>query len=177
MNPKRFAWWLATAMIFATAASRVVPHPWNFTPLIAMALFGGAKLEKASWAVVATIASLVLSDLALGFFPYPGMGWVYGTSGAIVLIGTVLKRWPEVPATVLAMLGSGILFYGVTNFGVWAAGNLYPRTAAGLVACYVAGLPFYRNQVAGDLFFTGVLFGVYWLGTSLHARYGVQQTR
>ena len=177
MNSKRFAWWLAMAMIFATAMTRVVPHPWNFTPLIAMALFGGAKLERPSWAVVASIGSLLLSDLALGLFPYQGMGWIYGTAAAVVLVGTVLRRWPGVVPTVLATLGSGMLFYAVTNFGVWAAGNLYPRTAAGLVACYVAGLPFYRNQVAGDLFFTGVLFGLHLLATSLQARYRVQPSR
>jgi hypothetical protein len=176
MDPKRFACWLAIAMIFASAASRLVPHPWNFTPLIAMALFGGAKLEKPWWAVAATLASLALGDLALGLFPYEGMAWVYGTSVLIVLIGTLLKRRTGVLTTLLATLGSGILFFGVTNFGVWAGGHLYPSTPAGLVTCYVAGLPFYRNQLFGDLVYTGALFGLYWFAIAVHGRYRVQPT-
>src|SRR5258708_23398879 len=112
MGPKRFAYWLAISMIFASGGSRLVPPPWNFTPLIAMALFGGAKLDKPWWAVVATLASLALGDLALGLFPYEGMGWVYGTSVLIVLIGTLLKRRPGVLITLSATLGSGVLFFG-----------------------------------------------------------------
>jgi len=176
MDRKRFAYGLAIIMIFALAASRLVPHPWNCTPLIAMALFGGAKLDKPWWAVAATLASLALGDLSMGLFPYQGMGWVYGTSVLIVLIGTLLKRRPSVLATVLATLGSGALFYAVTNFGVWAGGHLYPRTLAGLATCYVAGLPFYRNQVVGDLAYTGALFGLYWFGLAIHARYRVHPT-
>jgi hypothetical protein len=176
MDPKRFAYWLAIIMIFALAASRLVPHPWNCTPLIAMALFGGAKLDKPWWAVTATLGSLALGDLFLGLFPYDGMGWVYGTSAVIVLIGTLLKRRPGVLPTGLATIGSGALFYAVTNFGVWAGGHLYPRTLDGLATCYVAGLPFYRNQVIGDLIYTGALFGLYSFGMAIHARYRVHPT-
>ncbi len=176
MDPTRFASWLAIVMIFGSAASRLVPHPWNFTPLIAMALFGGAKLDKPWWALGATLGSLALGDLTLGLFPYEGIGWVYGTSAVIVLIGTLLKRRTGVLATLLATLGSGVLFFGVTNFGVWASGRLYPATLAGLVTCYIAGLPFYRNQLFGDLAYAGALFGLYWFAIAIHARYRVQPT-
>src|SRR6266851_2354404 len=176
MDPKRFAYGLAITMIFALAASRLIPHPWNCTPLIAMALFGGGKLDKPWWAVAATLASLALGDLSLGLFPYEGMAWVYGTSVLIVLIGTLLKRRTGVLTTLLATLGSGILFFGVTNFGVWAGGHLYPRTLAGLATCYVAGLPVYRNQLVGDLAYVGALFGLYWFGMAIHARYRVHPT-
>lgn len=171
MDSKRFACLLATAMIFAAAASRLVPHPWNCTPLIALALFAGARLDKPGWALAATLGSLALGDLALGLFPYPGMAWVYGTAAAIVVLGRALRRRAGVSATLAATLGGGFAFYAVTNFGVWTAGQLYPRTWAGLASCYAAGLPFYRNQVAGDLFFTAVLFGLHWLGRSVHERY------
>jgi len=176
MDSKRFASLLATVMIFAAAGSRLVPHPWNCTPLIALALFAGARLDRTGWAVAATLGSLALGDLALGSFPYPGMAWVYLTAAAIVLLGRTLRPRVALAATLTAALGGGFVFYAVTNFGVWTAGQLYPRTWAGLASCYVAGLPFYRNQVAGDVVFTAVLFGLQWLGTSIHARYQVRVT-
>jgi Family of unknown function (DUF6580) len=104
------------------------------------------------------------------------MAWVYGASAVIALIGTSLRRRPGPLATVAATLGSGFLFYAVTNFGVWAAGDLYPRTAAGFAACYIAALPFYGNQIAGDLIFSGALFGLYRVGTTVYARYRPQTT-
>ena len=169
MSPQRFAAWAAVAMIFATAIARVVPHAWNFTPLIAMALFGGAKLRAPIWGVVATLASLLLGDLALGLFPYPGIGWVYGATVGVVLIGTLLRGRRSIGALVAATLGGGALFYLLTNFGVWAGGSLYPRTLSGLAACLVAGIPFYRNQVLGDLLFVTLLFGAHALAVA--ARY------
>lgn len=171
MIPGRFAALLALIMVFATAATRLLPHPWNFTPLVAMALFGGATLRKVSWAVVASLSSLALSDLALGYFPYPGMAWVYGATVAVVLLGTLLRQRRGVAPTAAATLIGGAVFYLVTNFGVWASGSLYPKTVEGLVACYVAGIPFYRNQVLGDLFFAALLFGAYALAISARARY------
>lgn len=171
MIPGRFAAWLALIMVFATAAIRLVPHPWNFTPLVAMALFGGAALRKPSWAVVASLCSLALGDLGLGYFPYPGMGWVYGATVAMVLLGTLLRRHRGVAPTAAATLAGGAIFYLVTNFGVWASGSLYPKTLEGLAACYVAGIPFYRNQVVGDLFFAAVLFGAYALAIAARTRY------
>jgi len=89
------------------------------------------------------------------------MLWVYGTISALVLVGTLLKNRRGLVPPMVAALAGGFVFYLVTNFGVWAAGQLYPRTASGLVACYVAGLPFYGNQVVGDLAFTASLFGLY----------------
>ncbi len=152
---------VALVLVLAAAASRVVPHPWNCTPVIGMALFGGAKFRRTWWAVLVMLASLALGDVVLGFFPYPGMLWVYGTISTLVLVGTLLKNRRGVVPPIVAALAGGFVFYLVTNFGVWAAGQLYPRTASGLVACYVAGLPFYGNQVVGDLAFTASLFGLY----------------
>jgi len=171
LDPKRFAAVLAVAMMVLCAVSRVLPHPWNFTPLVAMALFGGAMLDKHLWALTATIGSLALGDVALGLFPYDGIAWVYGASGLVVLAGTWLKRRPTAAATAIAAIGGGFLFYAITNFGVWAGGQLYPRTLSGLADCYVAGLPFYRNQLAGDLVYTAVLFGLHRAGTTVYAHY------
>jgi hypothetical protein len=169
MNDKRFAMITAIVLVAMAAASRAVPHPWNFTPMIAVALFGGARLERAWVAVAAVVACLVAGDVAVGAFPYDGMAWVYGAMIAIVLGGTVL-RTRGVPAALVGALAAGLLFFVVTNLGVWIAGGLYPRTAGGLADCFTAAVPFYRNQVVGDLLFTGALFGLHAIATGAYAR-------
>jgi hypothetical protein len=144
--------------IFAAAAMRLLPHPPNFSPIAAMALFSGAYLPKRPLAFVAPFGGLILSDLALGGF-YPGMNFVYLSFGLTVLTGwAVAKR--KTPLRIGgAALASSILFFVLTNFGMWLFSGFYPRTWEGLVACYVAAIPFFQNTVAGDLFFTALLFG------------------
>jgi len=153
---------LAVLLVLVAVVSRVVPHPWNLTPLVAIALFGGATCERTGSAAAMTLGALALGDAALGYFPYEGMAWVYGASVGVVLVGRILRmlrsRYGAAPALIASLAGGG-LFYIVTNFGVWATGHLYPRTAAGLVACYAAAVPFYRHQIVGDLVYTAWLFG------------------
>ena len=145
------------AAIVVAAALRLVPHPPNFTPIGAMALFSGAYLGRRTLAFAAPFGALALSDAVLGF--YPEVLFVYLSVAAIVLIGwTVSKR--KMPLSIAAAaLASSVLFYLVTNFGVWLMMDYYPKTSAGLIACYVAALPFFQNTVAGDLFYAALLFG------------------
>ena len=146
------------AAIFAAAALRLAPHPPNFSPIAAMALFSGAYMPRKLLAFVAPFGALILSDVALGGF-YPGMNFVYLSFALTVLIGwAVAKR--KTPLTIgAAALASSVLFFVLTNFGMWLFSGIYPVTQAGLVACYVAAIPFFQNTVAGDLFFTALLFG------------------
>ncbi len=169
MTDRRFATYIAIALLAVTVASRVIPHPWNFTPMIAIALFAGARLERAWLAALAVLACLALGDVAVGVFPYSGMAWVYAPMLAIALLGRTLVTRRTLPATLVAALGAGALFFVVSNFGVWL-GALYPHTPAGLADCYVAALPFYRNQIVGDLLFTAALFGLHALAIGLRAR-------
>ena len=161
MNDRTFATVVAAVLVVLAAASRVAPHPWNFTPMIAVALFGGARLGKTWIAAAVVVACLALGDLALGLFPYGGMAWVYGAFVAVVVVGRALRTRPGVLPTLVGALAAGAVFFVVSNLGVWVAGGLYPRTAGGLIDCYTAALPFYRNQIAGDLLFTCALFGTY----------------
>ena len=169
---------VAAVLVVATAVSRIIPHPWNFTPLVAMALFSGARLgsQRAwSWTSAASVAlplaALVLGDVALGYFPYQGMAWVYGATAAIALGGRLLRERTSAGSTLGATLVAGALFFVVTNFGVWAAGHLYERTLAGLVTCFVAALPFYGHQIVGDVVFAGALFGLHAMAVRiLHGR-------
>jgi hypothetical protein len=148
-------------MIGLGAVARVVPHPWNFTPMIALGLYAGAKSQRLWIGAAATMLALILSDAYLGFsrdafFVYPAF-----------LIPVLLGRWvhrSEGVATIAAgALFSSLSFFLITNGGVWAIGSLYPHTMAGLTACLAAGVPFYRNQLLGDAIWTVALFGGHYL--------------
>src|SRR6476661_4312654 len=145
--------------ILVAAALRLVPHPPNFTPIGAMALFSGAYLGRRPLAFAAPLGALLLSDLVLGF--YHGMATVYFSVALVVMIGMVaLKRTSAVRVGSAAVLSS-ILFFVITNFGMWMFSGFYPRTLAGLEACYVAAIPFFQNTIAGDLFYATLLFGAF----------------
>jgi hypothetical protein len=145
------------AAIVSAAAMRLLPHPPNFTPIGAMALFSGAYLGRRALAFAAPLGALLLSDLILGF--YPGMLIQYASVALIVLLGwAVLKRITLIGVGGAA-LATSVLFFVLTNFGVWLFSGMYPQTLAGLAACYVAAIPFFQNTLAGDLFFSAVLFG------------------
>lgn len=167
MSDRAFASIVAAFLVIIAAASRVVPHPWNFTPMLAVALFAGARIERRWLAAVGVLGCLALGDIILGAFPYPGMIWVYASMLVVVLLGRILRSRTSVVATLVTALGAGFLFFVVTNFAVFAGTNLYPHTLDGLGQCYVAALPFYRNQIVGDLVFTGALFGLHAFALSL----------
>lgn len=145
------------AAILAAAALRLVPHPPNFTPIGAMALFSGAYLGKRAIAVLAPLGALLLSDLVLGF--YAELAFVYVGVVLTVLIGWSLARGRTAWTIAGASLLGSVLFFILTNFGVWLVNDYYPHTLAGLAACYAAAIPFFQNSVAGDLFYAALLFG------------------
>ena len=143
--------------IVVAAALRRAPHPPNFTPIGAMALFSGAYLGRKVLAFVAPLGALLLSDLVLGF--YHGQATVYFSVALIVMIGmATLTRRTALRIGAAALLSS-ILFFLVTNLGMWAFSGIYPRTATGLEACFIAAIPFFQNTIAGDLFYATLLFG------------------
>lgn len=143
--------------IAAAAAMRLVPHPPNFTPVGAMALFGGAYLGRRPLAFAAPLGALLLSDLVLGF--YAGMATVYLATAAAVLIGWALQSRQTVRRVGAAALASSVLFFVVTNFAVWLGSGMYPHSMAGLGDCFAAAVPFFQNSVAGELFYSAILFG------------------
>lgn len=153
------------AAIFTAAAMRLVPHPPNFSPITAMALFSGAYLPKRALAFVAPFGALLLSDLVLGF--YAGVGVVYFSFALVVLIGWMVASNRTPLRIGAAAVASSVLFFVLTNFGMWVSSGFYPHTSEGLAACYVAALPFFQNTVAGDLFYTALLFGGFALAERL----------
>jgi hypothetical protein len=157
MNPSRARLLALLIAIVGAAALRLVPHPPNFAPIGAMALFSGAQLGRRPLAFAAPLGALLLSDVIIGF--YPGMGFVYASVALIVLIGSAIGSRISVIRVGAAALASSILFFIVTNFGTWLSSGMYPHDLAGLAACYAAAVPFFQNTVGGDLVYAALLFG------------------
>jgi hypothetical protein len=148
---------ILSVMIIAAAAMRLLPHPANFTPIAALALFAGARFDDKRWAFLMPLAAMALSDVLLGFNDQ--MPVTYGAFAVIVAMGFSLKgRTPALRVT-WTSVGAAAFFFIVSNLGVWASGGLYPPTFQGLVACYVAAIPFFQNSLAGTLFYSALLFG------------------
>jgi hypothetical protein len=166
---------LAALLILAAAFSRLLPHPVNVAPIAAMALAGGVYLDK-RFALLVPLIALVISDLVIGL--YPILLFVYGSFLLIGLLGLWLKSHKKPLPVFGAALLSSIIFFVITNFGVWIIGpETYPRTLPGLAECYVAAIPFFKNTVAGDLVYTGVLFGMFELALLLQKRTGKAEHR
>jgi hypothetical protein len=153
-NGKRL--WIA--MVVLCAIARVLPHPWNFTPLMAIGLFSGYQSSKAVTGILVTLSALALSDLVLGF--HSGFWFVYGAALVAVLFGRITRN-RGASAIAAAALASSLSFFLITNFMVWATSGMYPVTLTGLAACFTAAIPFYQNQFVGDAVYTLVLFGGY----------------
>jgi len=144
-------------MILFAAILRIVPHPWNLTPVGAIALFSGAVIRNRVMAFVLPLVAMLAGDFFIGFHKL--MPVVY----ASFLISTALGFWVRERRSTarvggVVLLGA-IQFFLITNFGVWAFSNYYPKIFAGLMACYAAGVPFFGNTLAGDACYSALLFG------------------
>ncbi|MGB7283276.1 MAG: DUF6580 family putative transport protein [Candidatus Acidiferrum sp.] len=148
---------LVLAMIAIVAALRIAPHPWNFTPVGAMALFSGAMIKDRRLAFLFPLLALFAGDIFIGFHKL--MPVVYASFLISVAIGLWLRHRRTVARVGAATLLGAIQFFLVTNFAVWALSLTYPRNSAGLLACYAAGVPFFWNTLAGDAFYALLLFG------------------
>ncbi len=163
-------------LIVLAAASRLLPHPPNFAPVAAIGLVAGAHTNrKAGWLV--PFVALLASDVVLGFYHPVGMLWNYLAFAACLLIGS---GWLAEKRSVMrvsgAVLSSSLAFFALSNFGMWASGY-YPRTWAGLIECYVAALPFFRNTFVSDALYSAALFGGYALLARLFERRGAAAVR
>ena len=138
---------LAALLILAAALSRLLPHPLNFTPIAAMALAGGVYLDK-RFALIVPLIALAISDWIIGL--YPILFFVYASFLLIGIIGIWLRAHKKPLIVFASTLVGSILFFIVTNFGVWLTG-WYPQTAAGLSECFIAAIPFFRNFLASTL--------------------------
>lgn len=155
MNKERIV--LLTFMILAAAATRLMPHPANVAPITAMALFAGAHFNRKWLAFSVPLAAMLLSDAFIGFYHQI---WVtYLGFAAAVCVGFFLKRQIGPFQVFSASVTSSVLFFFITNFAIWMHYDIYPHTFEGIMESYVLALPFFRNALIGDLFYSAVLFG------------------
>jgi hypothetical protein len=163
---------LVSALILLAALSRMLPHPPNFTPIGAIALFGAAHFDRKAWALLVPFVAFWVSDLILNnvFLSayYEGFVWLtdsfmwsVAAFALIALLGSRLLVSTKPLRLLASSLVASSVFFLVTNFGVWATGAMYAKDFSGLMTAYAMGVPFFWNTVAGDLFFVAVLFGVY----------------
>jgi len=162
MNRSRIA--LVLGLIALTAVMRVAPHPFNFTPAGALALYAGAHLRDRRLSYSVPLVAMLLGDLVIGF--HVVMPVVYACFAAMVWIGQRIRTRRTFRNVAVGALAASILFFLVTNFAWWALGGAYPMNFSGLLACFIAGIPYFRNTLLSDLLYTGVLFG----GTALAGR-------
>jgi hypothetical protein len=149
-----------TILIVCGISYRLLDYPPNFSPLSAIALFAGFYFRNYIYSLI-TLLVLFISDCFTGFYDYRIMLSVYLCFFVIFFIGRSVKKHYSLKAVIFGSLSGAVLFYLATNFAVWFFGNWYDKSFSGLIRCFFLALPFFRNTIAGDLFFSGIFFGLY----------------
>ena len=149
---------VALLLIMAGAAFRVLPHPDNFAPVAAIALFSGVVLSP-GLALTIPLLIMMASDLLLGLHSL--FLWAWSSFFLVSLLGVGIRKNPRLGLIFAGSLAGSLIYFVVTNLGVFFVDNLYPKTWAGLYECFVMALPFFRNSILSDLFFTSCLFGIF----------------
>ena len=152
------------------ALSRIIPHPPNFTPVLAMAVFMPYLTRDLYSSMLVPLSAMFVSDLYLGL--HSSMFWVYTS----ILLGTTLSHYTMSMKKTYVHLGSNALlsstiFFVITNFAVWTSGTMYPMTLDGLILCYTMAIPFFGNTLAGTLFYVSLLGLVSYSATNISRRY------
>ncbi len=168
---------LCAALVLIATISRIVNaemHWYNFGPLVAISLFSGAILKNKSYAYILPLAAYLLSDIYIEIVHHNGFyGWgqffVYGGMAMVVFLGTLMRKVNALKVLGFS-IGGSLLFWLISNFGVFIDGYYGPGLQ-GIAATYLAAIPFYKqdgvatelffNAIIGDVIFSGVLFGAY----------------
>ncbi len=149
-------------IILLASASRLLPHPDNFTPIMAAGLFGGATFKNKSLAFLVPLFSMFMSDLFLGF--HDTMWAVYVSVMISVLIGLGIQNRISIISVGFSSVLGSVCFWIITNFACWLQSNgYYSLDLTGFLACYNSAIPFFQNSLLGDLFFNTILFGAFYL--------------
>lgn len=157
---------IMAGLIFFAAFSRLIAHPINMSPIMAIALFGGAYFDNKRLAFLLPLLAMALSDIFLGF--YMVSIFVYVSFGLGLLIGFMLRNRVKLHNIILATFTSSVVFFLITNFGSWLTDPMYqPLSFASLSRCYTLAIPFFRNSLLGDAGYVTVLFGSYALVNKL----------
>ena len=160
LNNKLLILLVFVGLVAFAVTMRLLPHPPNFAPIAAIAIFSGALLPR-KYAYILPLVAMIISDIFIGLHPL-----VYATWGSFALIAVLAEytmRRPNVSKMVGTTLAGSLIFFVISNFAVWAQGTMYSQNFAGLVQCYYNALPFFRNTAMGDLTYVAFLFGSYYL--------------
>ena len=161
---------ILAGLLILAAFSRLIPHPPNFTALGAMALFGGAYVSSRTLAIILPLAALWISDLILNNLVYTefyqgfvlfssGHIWIYISFIVIVIVGKSTMKNVTMKSVGLSGISASVIFFLLSNFGVWLGGMMYPLSLSGLITCYIAALPFFGWTLVGNVFYCTMLFG------------------
>jgi hypothetical protein len=163
---------IIAGLLLLAAISRMIPHPYNFAPIGAMSLFGAAYFSNKKLAFALPLLAFFVSDLLVNNILYsdyyssfvlisPGFYWTYGAMIAIVLAGILILKKINFKRVIGGALSASVLFFIISNFGVWISSPTYPLSIEGFIACYTMAIPFFHMTVLGDLFYCGALFGLF----------------
>ena len=144
-------------IIVLAAVTRLIPHPPNFTPIIAIGLFGGAYIHNRSLAILIPIGAMFISDLFLGF--HGTVYWVYGSLLFVTILGMIILKKVNIRNCTLTVISGSFLFFLITNFGVWLTSGYYPKNIDGILTCYTLALPFFGNTMGGTICYSAIMFG------------------
>ena len=170
---------LITGTILLLAISRLLPHPYNFTPIGGIAILGATYFNSSFWKYVVPVIAFYISDLLvtniLFASYYAGEGiiwfsthmiWTYSAMVIIVLLSSLIMRKKSFKNLIGASVAGAILFFLITNFGSWLADPMYPKTFGGLMTAYVAGIPFFPNSLASTLLYASAGYGIIEYGST-----------
>lgn len=161
MKSPRNGLFFAVCLLAIDITARMVPHAPNFTPIAASALFASFWFERPILAVMVPLAAMSFSDWFIGFYDWRVMTSVYLALAFPAVLGPFIRSKFTAGRVIASAIASSTLFFLLTNFAVWSFASMYPRTLNGLVQCYGAAVPFFRNTLTGDLVWSGVFFGAY----------------
>ena len=148
---------LIIPVIIFAALSRLIPHPPNFTPIIAMCLFAGAYLKNFKLSILIILSAMILSDFILGY--HKVVPWVYMSMVLITLIGVILKKNINMVNCLLSFFSASLVFFFISNLGVWFIG--YEKSISGLINCYILAIPFFHNTLISTFIYGIFMFGGY----------------
>ena len=141
------------------ALTRIIPHPFNFTPILASAIMAPLLIKDRWFGIAIPIVAMFISDIIIGFYYWQFV--VYFTIFTIALVSPMHKNYTRLG---IMSVGGSVWFFIVTNFAVWIIypyepGNMYsyPKTFEGLITCYIAALPFFKNTLISTCLFTGLI--------------------
>lgn len=157
---KRASYFILTFMIGLGLIGRFFPHLPNVTPITAIALFSATYLGL-RYSFIIFFATMLVSDIFIGFYQWPVMLSVYGSFALASLIGLYLKNHKTFPIILGGTVVSSLLFFLITNWAVWQYGGMYSPGWDGLFESYTMAIPFFKNSLVGDLFYTSIFFGAF----------------